>query len=148
MILGPKEIQQIIPHRWPFLFVDKITELEPGIRAVGFKCFTSTDFYFPGHFPEFPVVPGVLIAESLAQVGAVALLSMPQNKGKIVFFAGMDGFRFRKPVFPGDCIKLEVILDKMRESFGKGTVKATINDTVVANGELKFAIQTPESLKE
>lgn len=148
MILGPKEIQQIIPHRWPFLFVDKITELEPGIRAVGFKCFSSTDFYFPGHFPEFPVVPGVLIAESLAQVGAVALLSMPQNKGKIAFFAGMDGFRFRKPVFPGDCIKLEVILDKMRESFGKGTVKATINDTVVANGELKFAIHTPESLKE
>lgn len=148
MILGPKEIQQIIPHRWPFLFVDKITELEPGIKAVGYKCFSSTDFYFPGHFPDFPVVPGVLIAESLAQVGAVALLSMPRNKGKIVFFAGMDGFRFRKPVFPGDCIKLEVTLDKMRESFGKGTVKATINDIVVANGELKFAIQTPESLME
>lgn len=148
MILGPKEIQQIIPHRWPFLLVDRITELEPGIRAVGYKCFSSTDFYFPGHFPEFPVVPGVLVAESLAQVGAVALLSMPQNKGKIVFFAGMDGFRFRKPVFPGDCIKLEVTLDKMRESFGIGTVKATINDIVVANGELKFAIQTLESLKD
>ncbi|MCX6012768.1 MAG: 3-hydroxyacyl-ACP dehydratase FabZ [Chloroflexi bacterium] len=141
MILGPKEIQQIIPHRWPFLLVDKIIELEPGVRAVGTKCFSSTDFYFPGHFPDFPVVPGVLIAESLAQVGAVALLSMQQNKGKIVFFAGMDGFRFRKPVFPGDCIQLEVNLDKMRGSFGKGTAKASINDTIVANGEIMFAIQ-------
>jgi len=144
MILGSKEIQEIIPHRWPFLLVDKIIELEAGVKAVGLKNFTSTEFYFPGHFPDFPVVPGVLLAEALAQVGAVALLSVPDNKGKIAFFAGMDGFRFRKPVFPGDTVTLEVTLDKLRASIGKGTAKATVDDKVVANGELIFAIQKGE----
>ncbi len=144
MILGSKEIQEIIPHRWPFLLVDKIVELEAGVKAVGLKNFTSTEFYFPGHFPDFPVVPGVLLAEALAQVGAVALLSVPGNKGKIAFFAGMDRFRFRKPVFPGDTVTLEVTLDKLRGSIGKGTAKATVDDKVVANGELMFAIQRGE----
>ena len=144
MILGSKEIQEIIPHRWPFLLVDKIIELEAGVKAVGLKNFTSTESYFPGHFPDYPVVPGVLLAEALAQVGAVALLSMPENKGKIVFFAGMDGFRFRNPVFPGDTVTLKVTLTKLRGSIGKGTAKATIDDKVVANGELMFAIQKGE----
>jgi len=144
MILNSKEIQQIIPHRWPFLLVDKIIELEVGVKAVGLKNFTSTEFYFPGHFPDYPVVPGVLLAEALAQVGAVALLSVPENKGKIAFFAGMDGFRFRKPVFPGDTVTLDVTLTKLRGSIGKGTAKATVDDKIVANGELMFAIQKGE----
>jgi len=144
MILNSKEIQEIIPHRYPFLLVDKIIELEVGVKAVGLKNFTSTEFYFPGHFPDYPVVPGVIITEALAQVGAVALLSVPENKGKIAFFAGMDGFRFRKSVFPGDTVTLEVTLTKLRGSIGKGTAKATIDDKVVANGELMFAIQKGE----
>jgi len=144
MILSSKEIQEIIPHRWPFLMVDKIIELEAGVKAVGLKNFTSTEFYFPGHFPDYPVVPGVLLAEALAQVGAVALLSMPENKGRIAFFAGMDGFRFRNPVFPGDTVTLEVTLTKLRGSIGKGIAKATVDNKVVANGELMFAIQKGE----
>jgi len=144
MILSSKEIQEIIPHRWPFLMVDKIIELEAGVKAVGLKNFTSTEFYFPGHFPDYPVVPGVLLAEALAQVGAVALLSMPENKGRIAFFAGMDGFRFRNPVFPGDTVTLEVTLTKLRGSIGKGISKATVDNKVVANGELMFAIQKGE----
>jgi 3-hydroxyacyl-[acyl-carrier-protein] dehydratase len=144
MILNSTDIQKIIPHRWPFLLVDKIIELEEGVKAVGLKNFTSTEFFFPGHFPDYPVVPGVLLAEALAQVGAVALLSVPANKGKIAFFAGMDGFRFRKQVFPGDTVRLEVTLNKVRGSIGKGTAKAFIDDKVVANGELMFAIQKGE----
>ena len=144
MTLGPKEIQQIIPHRWPFLLVDKIVELEPGIRAVGIKNFTSTEYFFQGHFPSYPVVPGVLIVEALAQVGAVALLSLPQNKGKIAFFAGIDSFRFRKPVVPGDILQLDVAIAKMRGSVGRGTAKATVEGKVVADGELTFAISSQE----
>ena len=144
MILNSKEIQEIIPHRYPFLLVDKIIELEVGVKAVGLKNFTSTEYYFPGHFPDYPVVPGVILTEALAQVGAVALLSMPENKGKIAFFAGVDGLRFRKPVFPGDTVTLEVTLTKLRGSIGKGTAKATIDGNVVANGELMFAIQKGE----
>jgi len=144
MILNSKEIQEIIPHRYPFLLVDKITELEVGVKAVGLKNFTSTEFFFPGHFPDYPVVPGVILTEALAQVGAVALLSMPENKGKIAFFAGVDGLRFRKSVFPGDTVTLEVTLTKLRGSIGKGDAKATIDGSVVANGELMFAIQKGE----
>jgi len=144
MILDSRQIQEIIPHRYPFLLVDKITELEAGVKAVGLKNFTSTEYFFPGHFPDYPVVPGVILTEALAQVGAVALLSMPEYKGKIAFFAGVDGLRFRKPVFPGDTVTLEVTLTRLRGSIGKGDAKATINGDVVANGELMFAIQKGE----
>ncbi len=140
MILGSREIQQVIPHRWPFLLVDKIIDLKPGEEAVGIKNISAGEIFFQGHFPGYPIFPGVLISEALAQVGAVAILSLAENKGKIVLFAGVDGFRFRKPVLPGDCLRLEVKLTKMRGPIGKGTAKATVEEKTVAEGELTFAL--------
>lgn len=140
MEIGSKEIQEIIPHRWPFLLVDKIVDHQPGVGAVGIKNVSSGEIVFQGHFPGYPIFPGVLIIEALAQVGAVAVLSLDENKGKIVLFAGVDGFRFRSPVFPGDTIRLEVQLTKRRGSIGKGSAKATVEGKVVAEGELTFAI--------
>jgi 3-hydroxyacyl-[acyl-carrier-protein] dehydratase len=143
-MLEARDIQQIIPHRWPFLLIDRIVELWPGEGAVGIKNVTSTEFCFQGHFPDYPIFPGVLIVEALAQVGAVAVLSVPENKGKIVLFAGIDRLRFRRPVFPGDTLRLEVKFTKMRGSIGKGTAKATVEDKTVAEGELTFAITSSE----
>jgi len=143
-MLDTKAIQQIIPHRWPFLLVDRIIELQPGEGAVGIKNVTATEFCFQGHFPDYPIFPGVLIVEAMAQVGAVAVLSVPENKGKIVLFAGIDGLRFRGPVFPGDTLRIEVKFTKMRGSIGKGAVKATVEGKTVAQGELTFAIASPE----
>ncbi|MHB1161291.1 MAG: 3-hydroxyacyl-ACP dehydratase FabZ [Chloroflexota bacterium] len=139
-MLSNQEIQSIIPHRYPFLLVDRIVELEEGVRAVGIKAVTANEPFFQGHFPGFPVMPGVLIVEALAQVGAVVLLKIPENHGKIALFAGIDGFRFRKQVFPGDVLRLEVQLTKMRGPVGKGTARATVDGDVAAEGELMFAI--------
>ena len=140
MELGSREIQEIIPHRWPFLLVDKIIEHQPGVGAVGIKNVSGGEIVFQGHFPGYPIFPGVLIIEALAQVGAVAILSLDENKGKIVLFGGVDGFRFRSPVFPGDTLRLEVQLTKRRGPIGKGSAKATVEGKVVADGELTFAI--------
>ncbi len=139
-MLNAQEIQAIIPHRYPFLLVDRIVELEEGVRAVGIKNVTVNEPFFQGHFPEYPVMPGVLILEALAQVGAVALLKLPANHGKIAFFAGIDGLRFRKQVFPGDTLRLEIELTKMRGPVGKGTARATVDGDLVAEGELMFAL--------
>ena len=139
-MLSSREIQQIIPHRWPFLLVDKVIDLQPGESATGIKNVTAGDICFQGHFPHYPIFPGVLIVEAMAQVGAVAVLSVPANKGKIVLFAGIDNLRFRGPVFPGDTLRLEVRFTKMRGSIGKGTAKATVEGKTVAEGELTFAI--------
>ena len=146
MTLGAKEIQQIIPHRWPFLLVDRIIEIESGVRAVGIKNVTVNEPFFQGHFPGQPIMPGVLIVEALAQVGAVALLSQPENKGKTVYFAGIDSFHFRRPVLPGDTLRLEVRLTKMRGPVGKGSVRAEVEGQKVAEGELTFALAEAEDL--
>ena len=144
MKLTTKQIQEIIPHRWPFLLIDQIIEMEQGVRAVGIKNISAGEIFFQGHFPGYPVFPGVLIVEALAQVGAVALLSLPENKGKLGFFAGIEAFRFRKPVTPGDVLRLEVTLTKRRGSLGWGRGQATVAGKVVAEGELTFALVSPE----
>lgn len=139
-MLDSREIQAIIPHRFPFLLVDRILELEPGKRAVGLKNVSAGEPFFAGHFPGFPVMPGVLIVEALAQVGAVALLRLPEFQGKIAFFAGIDGVRFKRQVVPGDALRLEVELGRLRRGFGSGTARATVDGQLAAQGELLFAI--------
>ncbi|WP_138495812.1 3-hydroxyacyl-ACP dehydratase FabZ [Paenibacillus pinistramenti] len=139
-MMDVREIQAIIPHRPPFLLVDRILEMEPGKRAVGIKNVTINEPYFVGHFPEYPVMPGVLITEALAQVGAVAILTLEDNKGKIGFLAGLDGFRFRGQVVPGDTLRLEVEIIRVKGSIGKGKAVAKVEDKVVAEGEIMFAL--------
>lgn len=146
MVLGPQEIQAIIPHRWPFLLVDKIIEIEPGKRAVGIKQVSSGEIYFQGHFPGLPIMPAVLTIEALAQVGAVALLSQEEHKGKIALFAGIDNFRFHKPVFPGDTLRLEVTLDRVRGNFGKGTGRGLVDDQVVSEGTILFMLAPADAV--
>ena len=138
--LNIKQIQEIIPHRYPFLFVDKVEELEPGKRAVGYKNITMNEYFFQGHFPTEPVLPGVIIIEALAQVGAVALLSMEDYKGKIVYFGGINKARFRKKVVPGDVLRLEVEIIKMKGPVGIGKAVATVNGVKAAEAEITFAV--------
>lgn len=139
-MLTTKGIMDIIPHRHPFLLVDTIEELEPGVKAVGYKCVTFNEPYFAGHFPEEPVMPGVLQIEACAQVGAVAILSMEQNKGKTAYFGGINSARFRKKVLPGDKLKLECEIIKQKGPLGIGNATASVDGTVVMNAELTFMI--------
>lgn len=135
-----KEIMDIIPHRYPFLLIDTIEELEPGERALGKKCVSVNEPFFQGHFPGNPVMPGVLIMEALAQVGAVAILSKPEFKGHTAYFAGIDKARFRQKVLPGDVLMLETAIVKAKGPIGVGKAVAKVNDKVVAEAELTFAI--------
>ena len=139
-MLGIKEIEEIIPHRHPFLLVDCIEELVPGERAVGYKSVTFDEPYFAGHFPQEPVMPGVLIIEALAQTGAVAILSQPENKGKIAFFGGIEKCRFRGKVVPGDMLRLETKIIKQKGPVGIGEATASVDGKVVASGQLTFMI--------
>ncbi len=135
-----QEIMNIIPHRYPFLMVDTIEELEPGVRALGKKCVSGNEPYFQGHFPGNPVMPGVLILEALAQVGAVAILSDPQWKGKTAYFAGIDRARFRRKVMPGDVLTLETEIIRKKGPLGVGRARACVDGRVAAEAELTFAI--------
>lgn len=135
-----QEILKILPHRYPFLLVDRIVDIEYGKRAVGVKNVSMGDPFFQGHFPTHPVMPGVLIVEALAQVGAVALLGMEENRGKMALFAGIDGVRFKRQVVPGDVLRLEVEVGKMRRGVGIGNATATVDGELAVRGQLMFAV--------
>ncbi len=141
MQLNSNEIQQILPHRYPFLLVDKIVEMEPGKSAKGIKCVSANEMQFMGHFPQMHVMPGVLIIEALAQTGAVALLCEEENKGKIAFFGGIKNARFRKQVVPGDVLELSCEIISRRGPVGIGKATATVDGKVAVTAELTFAIQ-------
>ncbi|WP_096156426.1 MULTISPECIES: 3-hydroxyacyl-ACP dehydratase FabZ [Bacillus] len=139
-MLDINEIKKIIPHRYPFLLVDKIIEIEEGKRAIGLKNVTANEEYFNGHFPDYPVMPGVLIVEALAQVGAVAMLKLEDNQGRLAFFTGIDNCRFKKQVTPGDQLRLEVEIIRVKGPIGKGKGVATVNGELVCETEIMFAL--------
>jgi len=142
-----KKILSVLPHRYPFLLVDRVTELVPGKKATGLKNVTINEPFFQGHFPGEPIMPGVLIVEALAQVGGVAVLCLPDNENKLAIFMGINNFRFRKMVRPGDQLELAVKITGMRRNIGKGDAEARVEGTVVASGELMFAIVDRDELK-
>lgn len=135
-----KEIMSILPHRHPFLLIDRVIEMEEGKKCVALKNVTMNEPFFQGHFPQEPVMPGVLIIEALAQTGAVAMLSMDEFKGKIAFFGGIDKAKFRGKVVPGDTLRLEVEMIKIKRNAGIGKGIAYVGDKKVAEGELTFMI--------
>ena len=140
MALNIEQIKELIPHRYPFLLVDRITECVPGERAVGLKCVSANEPFFQGHFPEFAVMPGVLIVEALAQVGAVAILSVPENKGKLALFGAIKNARFKKQVRPGDQLELRCALTAQHGSVGFGSAEALVDGEVACKAELTFAL--------
>lgn len=140
-VLDTKQIMEIIPHRQPFLLIDTIEELEPGVKGVGKKCVSYNEPYFAGHFPQEPVMPGVLIVEAMAQVGAVVALSVPENKGKIAFFGGMNNVKFKKKVVPGDVLELSVEIIKQKGPVGVGQGTAKVDGKVAVTAELTFVLQ-------
>ncbi len=133
-------IMEMLPHRYPFLLVDRVLELEPGRRAVGLKNVTINEPFFQGHFPGRPIMPGVLILEALAQVGALTILSLDEFRGKLGLFGGIDGARFRRQVVPGDQLRLEVNVTKLRGRVGKAQAKAWVGGDLAAEAELTFAV--------
>ncbi len=140
MLLDKEEIKKIIPQREPFLMIDEVEEYTPGESAIAYKHVNESEYYFKGHFPGNPIMPGVLIVEALAQTGAVAILSMEENKGKNALFGGIDKLRFKKQVIPGDTLKLEVKIIKRKGPIGIGEAIATVNGKVAVKGELTFAV--------
>ena len=137
--LGPAEIRRLIPHRYPFLLVDRVDELEPGVRAVGVKNVSQNEPFFQGHFPDYPVMPGVLIIEAMAQVGAVGVMSGGEHSDKLALFAGIDGVRFRRQVVPGDVLRMEVEISRLKGRVGRGTGRASVGGERVCEAELMFA---------
>ena len=139
-MLNKEEIKKIIPQREPFLMIDEVEEYVPGESCIAYKNVSEEEYYFKGHFPGNPIMPGVLIVESLAQAGAIAILSMEENKGKNALFGGIDKMKFKKMVVPGDRIKLEVKIIKRKGPVGIGEAIATVDEKIVAKGELTFAL--------
>ena len=140
MELNIDQIEALLPHRYPFLLVDKITDCQPGQSARGIKCVTANEPFFQGHFPAYKVMPGVLIIEALAQVGAVAILTVPENRGKLALFGGIKNARFKRQVRPGDVLELECELTAQRGPVGFGTATAAVNGKTVCKAELTFAL--------
>lgn len=143
-VLNVEEIMEIIPHRYPFLFADKVEIIESGVKGIGYKNVTMNEYYFQGHYPNMPVMPGVIIIETMAQIGAVILLSHEDFQGKVPYFAGINKFRFKRKVVPGDTLKIEVEITKLRGSIGIGEGKAYVDGKVAAQGEFMFAIESVE----
>ena len=139
-MLNKEQIEAIIPQRDPFLMIDEVEEYNPGEYCIGYKNVTGDEYFFKGHFPGNPIMPGVLITESLAQAGAVAILSLEENKGKNALFAGIDKMKFKKMVVPGDKLKLEVRIIKRKGPIGVGEAIATVDGKIAAKGELTFAL--------
>ncbi|AHY46669.1 fabZ: beta-hydroxyacyl-(acyl-carrier-protein) dehydratase FabZ [Rubrobacter radiotolerans] len=146
--LGATEIRKLIPHRYPFLLVDRVVELEPGKRAVGIKNVTQNEPFFPGHFPEHPVMPGVLIVEAMAQVGAIGVMVVEEFRKKLALFAGIDGVRFRRQVLPGDTLVMEVEIQKLRGRIGRGKGRASVDGELACEGDLMFAFADREITEE
>jgi 3-hydroxyacyl-[acyl-carrier-protein] dehydratase len=140
-MLDVTQIKEIIPHRYPFLLVDRILEIEEGQKAIGIKNVTANEEFFNGHFPDYPVMPGVLIVEALAQVGAVAMLIKEENRGRLAFFAGIDNCRFKRQVRPGDQLRLEVEIIRIKGPIGKGKGIATVDGELVCETEITFALK-------
>ena len=138
---GQDVIESILPHRAPFLLLDEVTELDPGKRVVARRRVNEDDWWFAGHFPDRPVMPGVLIVEAMAQAGAVAVLIEEANRGKIAFFAGIDDCRFKRIVEPGDVLTLTCEIDTIRGPIGRGKAQAHVGDTLAARGTLTFAVE-------
>ena len=145
--LGPAEMRGLIPHRYPFLLVDRIEELEPGIRAVGIKNVTQNEPFFQGHFPDYPVMPGVLIIEAMAQVGAVGVMAGGQHRDKLALFAGIDGVRFRRQVLPGDVLRMEVEVERLKGRVGRGKGRTVVDNERVCEADLMFAFAEKEQMK-
>ncbi len=140
------EIMRVIPHRYPFLLIDRVLELEQGKRVVAIKNVTANEPQFTGHFPERPIMPGVLMVEAMAQAGAVAVLSLPENRGKLALFAGIDECRFRRTVVPGDTLRIEVTVDKLARLFGRAHATASVGQEVAVEAVLSFVIPRDQSI--
>lgn len=139
-MLSIEQIKEIIPHREPFLMIDKVLELEPGVRAKAVRAVNANEWFFQGHFPDFKVMPGVLIIEAIAQAGALIVLSMPENKGKLAFFGGIKKARFRRKVVPGDQIIIETVMTRYKAGVGIGKGTATVDGEIAAEVEMTFSL--------
>ncbi|WP_051198013.1 3-hydroxyacyl-ACP dehydratase FabZ [Butyrivibrio sp. MB2005] len=139
-VLSAEEIAEILPHRYPFALVDRILDYEPGVWAIGKKCVSMDEPFFQGHFPGKPIMPGVLIIEALAQTGAVAALSLPENKGKIALFGGIKNARFKKQVVPGDVLELRVNMLRSKGPVGVAEARALVDGNVVTRAEITFSV--------